>query len=161
MALRPRQPFQQLQPIVSNENPLNVIIGSPGLRPQFANTFILNFNDYKILTERGIYAKIAWSFTSNDISNSLTVDDTAGRQTTQAVNVNGTWSLLENVGYGFKWKGPDLRFNFSASAQQNNTVTIVDNINNATRSGSYTADFTVWKSKEKNMISGPTSTSPI
>ena len=141
--------LQQLQPIASNENPLNVILGNPGLKPQFANNFNLHYNDYKILTDRNIYTNFNYSFTSNDISSNLMVNDTTGKQTTQSVNVNGTWSLRGNIGYSFKWKGPDLHLNFSASAQQNNNVTIVDNITNATRSGSYSADFSFWKSKEK------------
>ena len=141
--------LQQLQPVESNENPLNVVIGNPGLKPQFANGFNLHYNDYKILTDRNIYTNITYSFTSNDISSNLMVDDTTGKQTTQSVNVSGTWSLRGNVGYSFKWKGPDLHFNVGASTQQNNTVTIVDNITNATRSGNYTGDFSFWKSIEK------------
>ena len=141
--------LQQLQPISSNENPLNVIIGNPGLKPQFGNNIGLNFNDYKILTDRSIYASASYSFTLNDISSNLMVDDTTGKQTTQSVNVNGAYSLRGNLGYGFKWKGPDLHVNFNANVQENNNVTIVDAITNTTRSGNYTLGFGFWKSKEK------------
>ncbi len=141
--------LQQLQPIANNENPLNVVTGNPGLKPQFANNFRLNFNDFKIFTDEEIWASATYSFTSNAISDALTVDDTTGKQTTQSVNVSGNYSLGANASYGFKWKGPDMHFRFGGSVQQSNNVTIVDDVVNATRSGTYGADFGFWKFKEK------------
>ncbi|HET6256127.1 MAG TPA: TonB-dependent receptor [Puia sp.] len=140
--------LQQLQPIASNENPLNVIIGNPGLKPQFANRFNLWYNSYHILTERSIYGNISYTFTSNAISSSLKVDST-GKQTTQSVNVTGNHSWNGWFGYGFKVKGPDLSLNFNGQLNQSNNVTIVNNFTNLTRSGSYTGGIGMWKSKEK------------
>ena len=141
--------LQQLQPIANNENPLNVVTGNPGLKPQFANNFRFGYNNYKVFTDENIYAHVTYSFTLNAISSALTVDDTTGRQTTQSVNVHGNYSYGINGGYNFKIKGPDFHLGFGGNAQQNNNVTIVDNVTNATRSGTYGLNFSFWKFKEK------------
>ncbi len=141
--------LQQLQPIASNENPLNVIIGNPALKPQFRNGFNLFYNSYHILTEQSIWGSLNYSFTSNAISSSLNVNDTTGKQTTQSVNVSGNHSLRGYLGYGFKLKGPDMNLNFNGSFNETNNVTIVNDFNNVTRSGSYTGGIGLWKSKEK------------
>ena len=134
---------------MSDQNPLNVVEGNPGLKPQFANNFRFGYNNYKVFTDENIYARVTYSFTLNAISSALTVDDTTGKQTTQSVNVHGNYSYGINGGYNFKIKGPDFHLGFGGSAQQNNNVTIVDNITNATRSGTYGLEFNFWKFKEK------------
>jgi hypothetical protein len=140
--------LQQLQPIQSNENPLNVIIGNPALKPQFRNNFTLRYNSYHVLTEQGIFGDAEYSFTSNAISSSLRVDAT-GKQTTQSVNVSGNHSFQVNLGYSFKLKGPGLGINFGGSANESNNVTVVQGITNLTKSATYTGNVGMWKSKEK------------
>jgi len=141
--------LQQLQPIANNENPLSLVVGNPGLKPQFANNFRFGYNNYKVFTDENIYGRVTYSFTLNAISSALTVDDTTGKQTTQSVNVHGNYFYGINGGYNFKIKGPDFHLGFGGNAQQNNNVTIVDNVVNATRSGNYGLEFNFWKFKEK------------
>ena len=141
--------LEQLQPIANNDNPLNVVIGNPGLKPAFGNTFNLRFNSWDVLSERSINTWMFYSFTSNAISNSSTVNDTTGKTITQAVNVNGNYRFGVNLGYGFKWKWPNVHLNFNLGANQTNNVTIVDNFTNTTQSATYTAGMGIWKSKEK------------
>ncbi len=97
--------LQQIQPVLSNEDPLNITIGNPGLKPQVRNQFYLNFFDYKVLTERSIWAYLSYSFTSNAISSQVTVDSTRKR-VSQAINVNGDYTLSGDLEYYFKWKSP-------------------------------------------------------
>ncbi len=141
--------LQQLQPIATNENPLNIIVGNPGLKPQFQNGFNIGYNSYHILTEQSIYGNVGVNFTSNAISNAVTVNDTTGKQTTQAVNVSGNHSFHGYLGYGFKIKGPDISINFNGSFNTSNNVTVINNFTNLTRSGNYTGGIGMWKSKEK------------
>jgi hypothetical protein len=144
-----RQPsVTQIQPIVTNEDPLNVTIGNPGLKPQFANRLSVYYNDYKVLTDRGIWANMYGSVTPNSISSSVNVDST-GKRTTQYVNVNGVWSLGGYLSYSFKWKKPDLRFDFHVNPSENNNVSIVDGVSNTTRSKTASFGTGINKSKEK------------
>jgi Outer membrane protein beta-barrel family len=140
--------LQQLQPILTNEDPLNITIGNPGLKPQFANRFSANYNDYKILTERGIYASASYTVTQNAIGSSVNVD-TTGKRTTQYVNVNGNYTFDGYASYGFKWKKPDLFVEFHTGVNQNRSVSIVNDLPNATKSGTYSLGFDLGKSKEK------------
>ncbi len=141
--------LQQLQPIANNENPLNVIIGNPGLKPQFRNNFSLQYNSFHVLTEQSIFGGLGYSFTSNAISSSLTLNDTTGKQTTQSVNVSGNHNWNGWLGYGFKVKGPDFNVNINGNFNQSNNVTIVNNFTNLTKSANYTGGLGFWKSKEK------------
>jgi hypothetical protein len=128
--------LQQLQPILTNEDPLNITIGNPGLKPQFVNRFSAYYNEYKILTERGIYADVSYTVTQNAIGNSVNLD-TTGKRTTQYVNVNGNYTFQGYFSYGFKWKKPDLGIEFNSSINQNRNLSIVNDQPNATKSGSY------------------------
>lgn len=141
--------LQQLQPIASNENPLNVLLGNPGLKPSFTNSFNLFYNSYHVLTEQSLNGSLGYSFTGNAISSSLNISDTTGKQTTQSVNVHGNYNVRGNIGFGFKWKEPDLHFYFNANANESNNVTMVNGIDNDTKSGNYTFGAGLYKSKEK------------
>jgi Outer membrane protein beta-barrel family/Carboxypeptidase regulatory-like domain len=138
----------QIQPIATNENPLNITIGNPALKPQFNNRISIFFNDYQVLTDRGIWANLWANVTPNNIGTSVNVDS-AGRQITQYVNVNGTWSMGGYLSYSFKWKKPDIRFDFHANPSDNHDVSVVNGITNTTRSATYTFGTGINKSKEK------------
>ena len=139
---------QQIQPILTNEDPLNITIGNPGLKPSFMNRLQLFFNDYKVLTDRGIWANIAYNFTQNAISNSVNVDAT-GRRVTQYVNVSGSHSVFGWLGYSFKWHKPNINFDFNSNINQSTNVSVVNNLVNSTRSGTYSLGNGIWTSKEK------------
>ncbi|HWB91644.1 MAG TPA: outer membrane beta-barrel protein, partial [Puia sp.] len=150
----PTQPsVTQIQPILTNENPLNIYIGNPGLKPQFAHRINLFYNDYKVLTDRGIWANIWATFTPNDISTSTSVDAT-GKTTNQYINVNGTYNLGGWLSYSFKWNKPGIRFNFHGNPSINNNVSYVNGLRNDTRSNTYSFGSGIYKSKEKKFDIG-------
>lgn len=140
--------IQQLQPIRNNDDPLNIAIGNPALKPKFSNNISLNFNQYKVLTETDIYANLQYMFTENDISSSSNVDST-GKRTYQSVNLNGNRSLMGYLGYGFKWKKPAINVGFRGNFNQNRNASIVNGILNITNSGNYTLGAGMYKSKDK------------
>lgn len=142
--------LQQLQPIRENEDPLNITIGNPGLKPQFNNQFRLNFFDYKVLSERSIWTSLSYSFTQNAISPASTVDS-SGRKISQSVNLNGNHSLFASISYDFKWNAPDLRVALFSEINNNTSVGIVNNLLNRTKSGSYQFGFGFDKSKDKKI----------
>ncbi len=139
--------IQQIQPTRNNDDGLNVTIGNPNLKPQFTNSVNLNFNDYKVLTDRYIYASINYRTTADAISTSDKVS--AGRRTTKYVNLDGNNSISGYLSYGFKIKKADMSVGFNANVNQNRYVSIVDTSMNITNSGSYTFGFDMYKSKEK------------
>jgi outer membrane receptor protein involved in Fe transport len=139
--------LNQLQPIRTNDDPLNVYVGNPTLKPQFVNRFGLNFNDYKVLSDRGIWVDLSWSFTENAISNNVL--DTIGKRASQAINVDGTNSYSGYLGYNFKWKKPAINFYVFSNFSRNRNINIINHVLNSTNSGNYTFGFSMYKSKEK------------
>ncbi len=140
--------IDQIQPLRTNDDPLNIVIGNPNLKPQFGNSFWLNFSDYKVLTERGIWISTSYSFTQNAISNKSTIDNT-GKRTTQAVNVDGIRSASVYLDYGFKLKKLDLRVGANGNLNMSRYVGYVNDVLNVTNSGNYTGGIYLGKYKEK------------
>lgn len=138
----------QIQPILTNEDPLNVYIGNPALKPQFGNSIRMFYNSYKVLTERGMWAELSTTFTPNDISTSSTLDST-GKRTNEYVNVNGTYSYNGSTSYSWTWKKLNIHPWFGVNANGSNTVNIVNGVPNTTTSGTYGFGPGFWTSKEK------------
>jgi hypothetical protein len=145
--------LQQIQPVLTNEDPLNITIGNPALKAQFQNRINLNFFDYQVLTERSIWVNMNYNFTQNAISNQVTVDST-GRRVSQAINVNGNYDLQASLDYYFKWRAPGLNIGFYTSTSQSNNVSVVDGLPNSTHSGNYRLGMNLNKSKDKKFEFG-------
>lgn len=144
-----RQPgIDQIQPLRTNEDPLNVTVGNPDLKPQFSNSFRISFNDFQMLSERGIWLSANYSFTSNAISSRSTID-AAGKRTNQSVNVNGNRSASLYIDYGIKLKKLDTRVGGNGSLNYNRYVNYVNDALNATNSGNYRGGLYIRRSKEK------------
>jgi hypothetical protein len=140
--------LDQLQPIRTNEDPLNITIGNPGLKPQFSNQFSLNYFSFKILSESSLMLNVSYAFAQNSISNKSTVDS-SGRRTTQAINVNGNYSYGIGANYNFKWKAPDLHIGLGANLNNGQNISLVNDLLNTTKSNSYIFSFSVNKSRDK------------
>jgi hypothetical protein len=138
--------LQQIQPVITNEDPLNITIGNPSLKPQFRNDVSLNFNDYKVLNERSIWAWLDYSNTQNAISNEVNVDST-GKRVSRSINVNGNYTLNGNLEYDCKWKKAGLNVAFYTNFNQSNIVSLVNDLPNTTHSGNYTLGNRLYKSK--------------
>jgi Outer membrane protein beta-barrel family/CarboxypepD_reg-like domain len=140
--------IQQIQPIANNDDPLNIAVGNPNLKPQFANNIRLSFNDYNELSQRYIYTSVSASFTEDAISSKDYID-TVGRRVLQAVNVNGNYNINAYLGYGFKWKKPGINIDFGPNFNTSRNVSIINNVTNVTNSGNYSLQLNLNKFKEK------------
>ena len=140
--------IQQIQPVRTNDDPLNISIGNPDLKPAFNNNIWINFSDWKVLTERNIWTSIGYTFTQNSISSKDYVDS-LGRKVYQSVNLNGNRSLWSNFDYGFKIKKLDMRLGFGGGIDASRYVSIVNNVLNVTKNFSYRISLNLNKNKEK------------
>lgn len=140
--------IQQIQPVRTNDDPLNVSVGNPDLKPAFNNNIWISFFDFKVLTERNIWVSVGSNFTQNSISSKDYVDS-LGRRVYQSVNLNGNHSLYSNFDYGFKIKKLDMRLGFNGNINTSRYVNIVNNVLNVTKNRSYTMGLNLNKSKEK------------
>ena len=157
--------LQQIQPLKTNDDPLNITIGNALLKPSFRNNFNLNFNDFKALSNRSIFLGVSYSSTNNAFASKDFID-TLGRKVSQSINVDGNNSLNGYIDYGFKLFKANVGFN--GNLNSSHYVSVVNNLQNITTSNSYSFGTFVGKSVEKlydNSISAnatyTTSTSSI
>ena len=145
---RPVNPtLQQLQPIVTNTDPLNLLVGNPDLVQGFTHTLNMNMRDFKVLKSRFIALWGSFSATEHAITNSSFVD-AKGLRTTKYVNTDGNYNynlrMLYNVQV-FK------RINVGAQlgTQFNRYVNLVNGVRNVNdnRSVSYTFESNHWSDK--------------
>jgi hypothetical protein len=131
-----RQPsIQQVQPVADNSNTLNQQIGNPNLKQEFNHNVYANFNDYKVLKERGINASASYGTTINAIRNN-SFTDTLGRTLNQYVNMNGNYNYRARFGYSQKMpKLWGINFNISYSFYQNVSTSYVNGDLNESHSG--------------------------
>ncbi|HUQ65448.1 MAG TPA: outer membrane beta-barrel protein, partial [Flavitalea sp.] len=131
---RTNQPaLDQLQPVRENTDPLNIRIGNPDLRQEFAHNINLWYNNYKILKNRGIFTSLNTFITERAISSS-TVTDKGGKTTYQSINTKGNFNTSGNFFYG--WRAQKLGIYFEIGNQftygrNRNRVNNLDNINNS------------------------------
>lgn len=80
--------LQQLQPVATNNDPLNIILGNPSLTPSFTNTFNVNYRTYNVLTSQffGIYG--SYSAVFNPIVNHINYN-AMGQSVSQYFNLPG------------------------------------------------------------------------
>jgi hypothetical protein len=120
-----RQPsINQLQPLRDNTDPLYEYKGNPDLEVGFNHNFSTFFNQYKVLSRRGLWVSFSYNMTNNAVVNATTFDPTTRKQTTMPVNVDGVrnWYFWSNwnkgggekkLGYGIQLNGNGGRnFNF-------------------------------------------------
>ncbi|HEY4325408.1 MAG TPA: outer membrane beta-barrel protein [Mucilaginibacter sp.] len=98
--------LDQLQPVASNSDPLNIVVGNPTLTPSFTNTFNINYRSYKVLTDQffGFYGQ--YSFVNNPIVNHINYSTTTGRSISQYFNLGdkSTSNFYGGMDFGRKFK---------------------------------------------------------
>ena len=138
--------LQQIQPVRTNDDPLNIVTGNAFLKPSFRNNLTLNFNDFKALSGRNIFLGITYNATNNAFATKDFVDS-LGRRVSQSINVDGNNALSGYLYYGFKLFGANLGLNSNISSSRN--VNVVNNLQNTTNSHNYTIGAYAGKQVEK------------
>lgn len=139
--------IDQIQPLASNNDPLNIYTGNPDLKPSFTHTFSLYFSDYKVLTDRNIYANLYTNFTNNQITTNSNTDTTTGKNTYQYVNVSGNGQASLYMDYSFKG-AKNLRFDFSPEITWRRNVNFVNGNKNISNAIQYGMDFRMSQGKD-------------
>ena len=100
--------LEQLQPVASNSDPLNIIVGNPTLTPSFTNTFNINYRSYKVLTDQffGVYGQ--YTFVTNPVVNHINYNTTTGRSISQYFNLPDKSTSNFYGGFNFGRKFQDL-----------------------------------------------------
>lgn len=105
---------RDLQPVVSNQDPLDVFVGNPDLRPDYTHAVDGRYVSFDAFTSTSLFAYGRAAYTAGAISTARTVADGL-RQTTTPVNLGGAWSASGGVQLGTPVRA--LRSTAKASAR--------------------------------------------
>lgn len=125
--------MQQINPIIDNIDPLNIVEGNPNLKQEFRHNFSLNFSDYKVLKDRNLYLSANFNFVNNAITNATTFDTEKGITSRKAINVNGNYNFNMWSSYGFQ-VAPSFNLNFDFNPGINRFVNVINDFRNVTDS---------------------------
>jgi hypothetical protein len=139
--------LDQLQPIFENTDPLNIRLGNPALRQEFAHSLSLSFNDYQIVSERGGYFHSYSNITQHAISNSVIVDE-GGKTIFQPINVDGNYTIGVFGGYSWKIKKPGIGFDMGAEMSFNHMSSKLNNLDNVNDYRTYSIYTGIRKEKK-------------
>ena len=79
--------IDQIQPVRVNDDPLNIVLGNPDLKPSFTNRFNMSYNSFKVIGNQYVYFSGSFSNTNNPIVSNVTTDS-VGRSTFQYANLS-------------------------------------------------------------------------
>lgn len=93
----------QLQPVIDNTNPQNIVTGNPDLEATNTHNIYLNLNNYNWEEGSGIYSGAGFTYTDNQVVGITTTDANLIRETTYT-NVDGTYNGYLYSGYSKQFK---------------------------------------------------------
>lgn len=153
----------QIQPVLVNNDPLNIVVGNQRLTPKFTNNFYLNYHSYKVLTDQylGVYGN--FSFTSNPIVNNTLIDTSSGKTITQYTNINKTpYNYYGGLYFGRKLPGTQMNIGLDANINGSKNYNLSNNDMNIITSNTYSASLRLSRYVEKkydvNLSFGPSLT---
>lgn len=134
--------IDQIQPVADNTDQSNIRIGNPELKQAFRHSVSLSFNQYKILSESGIWANMRFSTTQNAFSDFTTIKN--GQRVSQPVNVNGNYNVNGWIDYNRKIKGlKGVNINPGISFSKNRNVNFIDGARNVNNSYDMSGNFNI------------------
>ena len=148
----------EVSPLHQNSDPTNITIGNGALKQQFTNAFTMRFNNFKILSQRFLFASATFDVINDAISTNTTNID--GIRTTKYVNVNGNYNGFAFVGYGFKLKKIDMQIGAHINTGINHINSYVNDTLNHSNNNTYTftLDLEYYKDKKFNIEFNPSVT---
>ncbi len=142
--------IQQIQPVVENNDPLNVFIGNPDLEPAFNHRFNVYFNDYKVLKQRGIFANASFNLINNAITTNNSIDK-FGKRIYQSVNSNGIYNYSSYISYNMQVPSVKTTFFANLRVYGGKGINFVNLQKNTTHNNTYSTGFGGYFSNEKKM----------
>lgn len=138
--------IDQIQPVLVNNDPLNIIVGNPDLKQAFRHNISAFFNDFKVLSGRSIWANVGLNLMHNAIVQSQTID--SGKRTLQYVNTSGNYDWYSYLSYGFKIKKPEINISFDINGRGNRYVNFVNGVANTSNNNNLGLGLGAYKYKE-------------
>jgi len=140
--------ISQLQPVQNNTNPNYITVGNPNLLPSYEQHFEMNFNSFKPISGKNIYAGVNALVTNNDFG-SATNYDNIGRTITQSVNVNGNYSADGYLGFSLPFFSKVLEISPTLNGDYYSSTSFINGQKNITTNASGSGDLRIMVTNEK------------
>lgn len=154
----------QLQPVLINNDPLNITQGNPGLKPSFIQRAFVGYQSYNPLNGQLVGVFTGYQLTANPVVSSL-LTDSSGRTVNMYINLKDKTTANFNFAAFFdrKIKPLDLSAGINLNINGNTYYNLSNNELNRTNYTVYTFQARFSKAKanayEFNASLGPTYTS--
>lgn len=122
--------IQDLQPVVNNNDPLNLVLGNPELQPGYSHQLRGSFTLFDPGTFINFFSFVNATYTTDAISTSQQVDENLIR-TTKPVNVKNNYSIDATMHFGFPLKVIKSRVGIRTSAVSSNGITLLNTVENS------------------------------
>ncbi|MCQ2191868.1 MAG: outer membrane beta-barrel protein [Paludibacteraceae bacterium] len=84
--------IENLQEVIDQTDPLNIVYGNPDLKPSYTNNLRLRYNNYFSGPQSNLAVNVSFSNTLNAVTNLVTFDNETGARSSRKVNVDGNWN---------------------------------------------------------------------
>lgn len=124
----------QLSPVPDNSNPLNIYVGNPDLKPQYAQRMNLNFRDFNQLKFTSFFATVGINYNTNNITDSVIYDTETLARIRKSINYGNNLGLTGVANYGFRVRPISTRFSVNAMVNVSRSQTLINGLDNITNS---------------------------
>jgi hypothetical protein len=126
--------MNQLSPVPDNSNPLNIYVGNPDLKPQYAQRFNMNFRDFNQLKFTSFFVTMGLNYTADNITDSVTYNNETLARTRKPINYGDNLNFNGVANYGFRIRPISTRFSVTTSVNVGKSQTLINNVDNITNS---------------------------
>jgi hypothetical protein len=125
-----------LQPVVDNSNPLNIVEGNPNLIPQSSHSVYGGYQMFNPSSFTNFYASLNYSYNVDQIVYNKTIDENLVT-TTKPMNISGGYRYGTYVGFGFPLKKTKATLNLNTGLNYSSNLTYINSIKNDTKTDGY------------------------
>ncbi|MFX1707195.1 TonB-dependent receptor [Chitinophaga sp. CC14] len=123
---------EQLTPVISVQNPLQVQLGNPDLKPGYSRRISLDYN-YSSTTGTSFSIGGFATLEYNGISTSV-FSDSSGKQISRPINVNGTRAFSPTLNFGKRLQKAGITIGYRAFGDFRRSISLIDGLQNMNHS---------------------------
>lgn len=125
--------FYQIQPVMDNSNPQDLLIGNPELQAEFVNDVSLQYRSFNLNSGNTFFSNLAFKGIKNKIVTTRTMVPNSTIQETGFVNTSGYFDMHAYYMYSLSLIEKELSINLSSSLDYNNNITFINEEKNRGR----------------------------
>ena len=119
----------QLQPVISNSNPLMIYRGNRELKPEYRHSLMLGWTLFDQFSFTSVFANINAVYTKDKINNSIKINDDLSQEIT-LVNVPNDYVLSGSASFSTPLRPLGVNIRLGISERYNRGISFVNNVSN-------------------------------